>query len=234
MKKVSEMRYLLAANRLRSWLAVNHAFAQQRRDNIADRARATGVAHRSIRIRCLAQILRRVHVPRTDSDASAGQDEAPLLDRRAARARVLADTSYYHARSERSGANCRSIDAQHDASDMPWTTSLGNAFLTRQPQDMRRGLQRLRQRARATTATFASNGAGHGERQAGDRRFCRRRRATSWCRMHPIVIVFATAASSSYRPLVAIRYGYSGGTDRRDSSGHGAGAATASCGPATA
>jgi hypothetical protein len=91
------------------------------------------------------------------------------------------------------------------ADDMPWTTSLGNAFLD-QPQDVMDSAQRLRQQARdygylrSNTQVTVSNGP-----------YVEILPAAPGYVVVPYydpLIVFARPRVG-YRPLIAIRYGYS-------------------------
>jgi hypothetical protein len=151
----------------------------------------------------LAQILAASTFPEQIGDAARWADEHHYLSGEPL-ARAIADDRLPSDPSVQALLPFPSV-LRMMADDMPWTTSLGNAFLD-QPQDVMDAAQRLRQQARdygylrSNTQVTVSNGP-----------YVEIMPAAPGYVVVPYydpLIVFARPRVG-YRPLIAIRYGYS-------------------------
>jgi hypothetical protein len=151
----------------------------------------------------LAQILAAATFPEQIPDASRWADEHHYLTGEPL-ARAIADDHLPLDPSVQALLPFPSV-LHMMAADMPWTTSLGNAFLD-QPQDVTDSAQRLRHQAQdfgylRTNAQVSVSSGPYVEIQPA---------APGYVVVpyYDPLIVFARPAPG-YRPLVAIRYGYS-------------------------
>ena len=151
----------------------------------------------------LAQILAASTFPEQIPDASRWADEHHYLSGEPLARAIAAD----HLPSDPSVQALLPFPSvlHMMAADMPWTTSLGNAFLD-QPQDVTDAAQRLRQQARdygylRTNAQVTVSDGPYIEILPAAPSFI-------VVPYYDPLIVFARPRPG-YRPLVAIRYGYS-------------------------
>ena len=151
----------------------------------------------------LAQILAAATFPEQIPDASRWADEHHYLTGEPL-ARAIADDHLPLDPSVQALLPFPSV-LHMMAADMPWTTSLGNAFLD-QPQDVTDAAQRLRRQAQdfgylRSNAQVSVSSGPYIEIQPAAPGFV-------VVPYYDPVIVFARPLPG-YRPLVAIRYGYS-------------------------
>ena len=203
MKKVSDMRYLLAAIISVCVFTAGPSFAQQ-----PGQYPPTELEQLVSRIALdpdplLAQILAASTFPEQIPDASRWADEHHYLSGDPLARAIAADHLPFDPSVQALLPFPSVLNMM--ASDMPWTTSLGNAFLD-QPQDVTDAAQRLRQQARdygylRSNAEVTVSGGPEIEILPA---------APGYVVVpyYDPLIVFARPRPG-YRPLVAIRYGYS-------------------------
>jgi hypothetical protein len=202
-KKVSDMRHLLAAiitiasfNAAPSFAQAPGQYPPAELDRLVSRIALYPDP-------LLAQILAASTYPEQIPDASHWADDHHYLSGEPL-ARAIADDHLPMDPSVQALLPFPSVLHMMSA-DMPWTTSLGNAFLD-QPQDVTDAAQRLRQQARdygylrTNTQVTVSSGPYIEILPA----------APSYVVVpyYDPIVVFAPPRPG-YRPLVAIRYGYS-------------------------
>jgi hypothetical protein len=202
MQKVTVMRYLFAAIISICALTASPSFAQapgQYPPAELDRLVSRIALYPDP---LLAQILAASTYPEQIPDASRWADEHHYLSGEAL-SRAIADDHLPADPSVQALLPFPSV-LMMMASDLPWTTSLGNAFLD-QPQDITDAAQRLRQQARdygylrSNTQVTVSNGPEIEILPATPNFIV--------VPYYDPLIVFARPRPG-YRPLVAIRYGY--------------------------